>query len=509
MLHRFETQRFTTINGLVPDHFIDNVFGRLFRDGKRQALGDFMVQLFAYQNGPSLESELAKLPTKEFESDQEYFWDVVGSARRNIALVEARDENGLVVDGTRMNDMIGAGTAPFELVFDEDYFADGEIIVGNLNEVYQFRILDKPRMEGTNVVYKVELAGGNTVGVPGERLQTNEKFSVEAAFVEGEMSRKVGDIHFAMPVEMRNEFSHVRLQHKVSGSKLDKKIAVGVPVLMGGKAKVIDSWMPYVLYQFEEQFRHYKGHALAYGRSNRNENGEYTNVGKSGYSLKMGAGLHEQMDVANRIPYNHFSLRLIEKALYMLYAGKVNFKSRRVVLRTGEFGALQFHNAISKEVNAWRPLNFNAEAVGAISKVQSDMHQTALAAGYQFTEWRAPNGCVLSVEVDPSYDDPVRNKIKHPNGGFASSYRYDILDMGTSDQPNIFKCTIKNRPERRGYQWGPFANPFTGETNNTSASYDEDSAVIHQMASLGICVKDPTRTMSIVPSMLLPNSNAA
>lgn len=68
-----------------------------------------------------------------------------------------------------------------------------EYIVGNLNEIYQFRILGDARMEGTNAVYKVELAGGNEDGVPSDRLLQGELFSIEAAFVEGEMSREVGD----------------------------------------------------------------------------------------------------------------------------------------------------------------------------------------------------------------------------------------------------------------------------------------------------------------------------
>ena len=46
------------------------------------------------------------------------------------------------------------------------FVADGEYIVGNLNELYQFRILGDARMEGSNAVYKVELGGGNTQGVP-------------------------------------------------------------------------------------------------------------------------------------------------------------------------------------------------------------------------------------------------------------------------------------------------------------------------------------------------------
>jgi hypothetical protein len=33
-------------------------------------------------------------------------------------------------------------------------------------------------------------------------------------------------------------------------------------------------------------------------------------------------------------------------------------------------------------------------------------------------------------------------------------------------------------------------------------SHDEDSATIHKKATLGICVLDPTRTMSLIPSIL-------
>lgn len=81
------------------------------------------------------------------------------------------------------------------------------------------------------------------------------------------------------------------------------------------------------------------------------------------------------------------------------------------------------------------------------------------------------------------------------------SYRYDILYIGTMDQPNIFKCRIKGQNEMRGYQWG-LRNPFTGQIDNMNMSYDEDSAVIHKMTTLGICVLDPTRTMSIIPAIL-------
>lgn len=140
-----------------------NHLGSIFQQSPQKAT-NIMVQLLAYHRGKTLDTFLNQFPVKEFDDDSEYYWDIIGSSRRNIPLLEARDENGVVV--TEATGMVGAGTTPFYLVFPEDWFADGEYIVGNLNELYQFRILGEPRMEGTNAVYKVELAGGNTQGVP-------------------------------------------------------------------------------------------------------------------------------------------------------------------------------------------------------------------------------------------------------------------------------------------------------------------------------------------------------
>ena len=494
LLGKFQTREFSYWKGLTKDNHLGAIFSRA-----PQKATNLMVQLLAYQRGKTLDTLLNKFPTREFENDEEYTWDVIGSSKRNIPLIEARDENGTVVEDN--GTMIGVGTAPFYLVFGEDWFADGEFIVGNLNEVYQFRVLGDARMEGTNAVYKVELAGGNTDGVPSERLLAGERFSIEAAFVESELSRKVGDVRFSSPVSMRNEFSTIRIHHKVPGNKINRKLAVGIPVVDNGKRTTMNMWMHYVDYELEMQFSDYKNNALAFGRSNRNSNGEYKNIGKSGVVIKTGAGLYEQMDVANTLFYNQFSLKLIEDALYELSAAKLGMGDRYFLIKTGERGATQFHKAVLQEISGWSQFTLNGDALGVVQKTQSPLHSNALAAGFQFVEYKAPNGVRVKIDVDPYYDDPVRNKIQHPLGGPAFSYRYDIMDIGTMDQPNIFKCTVKGEPEIRGYQWG-LRNPFTGELNNPYMSYDEDSATIHKMAKLGICVLDPTRTLSLIPAVL-------
>lgn len=40
----------------------------------------------------------------------------------------------------------------------------------------------------------------------------------------------------------------------------------------------------------------------------------------------------------------------------------------------------------------------------------SPLNQNSLVAGYQFTEYQAPNGIRVKIEVDPMYDDPVETK---------------------------------------------------------------------------------------------------
>ena len=484
---------------------ISSIFGT-----KVQKVQGVMVQLMAFKYGKTLDTMLSKLPVKEFENGEDYVWDVVGSTERIIPLVEARDENGKVVAAGDNN--VGAGTQPFYLVFAEHWFFDGETIEGNLGNRYPLRILGDAREEGSNYVYKVETMGGITDGVPAERLLPGEQFSYGAAFVEGGLSRKVGGIRHAVPVSMSNEWSHIRIHHKVSGDMMDDKLAIAVPMNEptndGYKVRMVNSWMLNVDFEVEKTFRNYKNYAYAWGRSNRNKNGEYLNIGKSGDAIRTGAGLYEQIEMGNVIYYNDFSLKLVEDALYDLFAGKEDFKDRKVTIRTGEKGGMLFQKAALTDGSGWKSMfDFNGDNLGLISKT------TNAAAPYggalrvavpQVTEFIAPMGVAITLDIDQSYDNINQSgyKISHPQGGPASSYLFDILDLGSSVNPNIQKCKIKGHPEEwRGYEAG-MRNPFTGAWNNDHMSNDEDAAVIHKMADAGIVVWDPTRTMRIMPDIL-------
>ena len=121
-LGKFQTMSFSHWKGLTKENHLGSI-----AQVAPQKASNLMVQLLAYKYGKTLDTYLAQFPTKEFEDDSEYYWDVIGSSRRNIPLVEARNENGEVVD-ENTEGMIGAGTAAFYLVFPEDWFADGRHI---------------------------------------------------------------------------------------------------------------------------------------------------------------------------------------------------------------------------------------------------------------------------------------------------------------------------------------------------------------------------------------------
>lgn len=125
LLGKFQTREFSYWKGLTSDNHLGAIFAK-----DRQKASNLMVQLLAYQRGKTLDTLLSSFPTKEFETEDEYTWDVIGSSRRNIPLVEARDEDGVLVDPSAVSytkTMVGAGTAPFYLVFAEDWFADGRL----------------------------------------------------------------------------------------------------------------------------------------------------------------------------------------------------------------------------------------------------------------------------------------------------------------------------------------------------------------------------------------------
>lgn len=415
-LGKFQKQTFNYWKGdTLKKHHMGAIFLR-----KPQMATELMVQLLAWHKGKTLNTFLSQFNTKTFESDDEYTWQVIGSARRNYALVEARDVDGNVIDENYPKN-VGIGGEPFYLVFNEDWIGDSETVVGELNELYPMRHQESHgRNEGSRTVYKVALQGSVRGGIPVEELLPGKRFSVEYATVPGELSRKAGTVRFSSPISMRNEFSHLRIHTKVSGALLNDKVAFGIPVVRetpnGGKKEIVNMWMHEVQWQLEQQWDEYKNNMLAFSRSNRDANGEYHDIDfKSGEAIRCGAGLFEQMEYGNTDFYNNFSLKRLMENIYAISRANLDFNQRSFIIKTGEMGAIQFSKAALTEGSGWSPITYeySASELGIMTPVQSKM--TPHGGAYkmvapQVTEFIAPNGAYVKIDVDSFYDDPV-NKL--------------------------------------------------------------------------------------------------
>lgn len=125
-LQRFQTLMF---QGWAKDIDKQNNLGRYMQLAPQSA-SPVITELLATDQGKNLEIFLSQFSVKEFDNDQDYTWDVVGSTRRNIPLKYAVDEDGNVVVPTSVSytkTLIGSDKQLFELVFAEEWFFDGEL----------------------------------------------------------------------------------------------------------------------------------------------------------------------------------------------------------------------------------------------------------------------------------------------------------------------------------------------------------------------------------------------
>ena len=480
-----------------------NHLGSIF-ESKPQTASKMLTRMLTAYHGNSLDNLLSQIPALTLETNEDYTWQMMGASDRNIPLVEARYQGSVV---TATTDQVGVRGATFELVFPERWFSDVHVIVGEKNEIYPIRIIADPYQEGTNWVYTCEAYGfsARNTGIPGEELVAGKRFSTEYSPVEDTLSKKGSDIGFTSPMTFRNKFTRVRKQHVIPGNMIKSKFLATFQEEAGGKSQSFTTWLDYENWKFEYEFAREKNRLLWFGRSSYDPiTGKTDQKGKSGWMIEAGAGLREQMEVSNTFFYNTFSIDLLTNLLLELSITNLGHDERRFVIRTGERGAVLFHKSVQDKASGWTPL-FDQSAQ---KNVASKLHGNARSFGFQYVEYMAPNNVVVTIDVDPMYDDPVRNKIQAPNnghfmGGPAESYRMDIMYIGTIEgEHNIKKVYAANDPDITAYLPGlrdPF-NPQGGRPKLMATTID--GYEVHKSATCSAMIKDAGRTASLIPAIL-------
>lgn len=441
-----------------------------------------------------------KFPTHYLDTEGPYRWMLQGADERNIPLVKA----SLVTAGTALTaaNTPGIARTSFYMWFPERYFEITSVIVGEHPDDYVLRVTEDPASDGTQWRYKVELiTGDDNLYVPVADLAGGTRWSEEYGLVEQELSKRGNNVHHSAPYQMENVTSYIRKNYDVPGNMIlsgqNKPLAYAFRDQDGNTQT---RWIDKLGWDFMVQFRRDKARLLLHGKSNKLADGSYGNKGESGNTIRSGFGLYEQMEGGNTLYYNDFSADLIGDFALDLSIGKLPEDKREFILSTGERGLYKFHQSMADKAA-------NISWLQSSQNMQINSDGTAKLIEGQFTEYTFVNGIKFKVMLDPMKDDPIRNKLPHPDGGLASSYVYDIWDVGTTDgKSNIMKVAVKNNEEFFRYIPGmrdPFSAGGLGKNSEPAMTASPvDGYSVYKMFIGGMMLNNPLKTGRIIPSIL-------
>lgn len=475
--------------GLTTENHLGYLFGE-----QPERIGKFISRLEYLDLGEDLISYMEQFPTHYLEDDKEFEWMLQGAEEKNIPLVKATDINGTSVTAT---DEFGKGISRFKLYFSEQLFFQTHVIAGPNPDFYKL-LVRTAEQEGSYFVHEVELVTGDVdLYVPYEELVAGTRWHVEYSLSEQTLSKTGSDVSFTSPFKMANRMSMMRKKHLVPGNMINKKL--NDPVIFGlhgKKDETFTTWLNKLDWEFRRQFRREKARLLMYGTSNRMADGSYGNIGESGYEIKAGMGLREQISPSNIMYYNNFDIETFVDYCLSLSVGKLPQDSRRFVIGTGEHGLKMISRAIEQYATS-SALEYN-RIEGLTGGSQASYHRP------QYVKLADINGIRLEFMHIPQYDDGVRNSIKHPDGGLAESHRMTIMDFGTADgAPNIQMVRAKGFEEQFGYIPGlrdPYSPGGLGKPKVMATPVD--GYEIHKADWFGMMIRNSQRLGEWIPNVL-------
>jgi len=439
-------------------------------------------------------AHIEKLPTLTLEQDEEYQWPLAGADERRIPILGAATSRANAIAGTFVTDgsvKLGLGKSVFYMVFPEHYFEIPTVIAGPRTESYQLRLTSVENI-GDTYLYTAEFVTGNyDLFVPYTDVLTGVTFAEMYGQVEQEFSIRGNGVHHTSPFILRNTPSMIRKNYEVGGNMINK--GKNVPLafaFMDENGKTQTRWIDKLGFDAATQFRRDKSRLIMYGKSNRLDDGTYGNRGESGNIIRSGFGMYEQMDGGNIAFYNNFSVDYLVQFALGMCVGKIKEDNRKFTLVTGEYGKVQFHEAIKLYAQSNPTL-------------RTDMNLKNGGKTYDFNQFDnvvTVNGIEFSVIVDPMKDDPITNGgLRHPNGGYMSSYTYDIFDFGTTNgEANIKKVAIKGNDELMYYIPG-MRDPYSPNSPIKNTASHKDGYDVGMAWWGGVAIINPLSTGRLLP----------
>jgi hypothetical protein len=460
--------------GLTTDNHLGTVFSE-----QPTLVSGVMSRVFGMYSHAGLDSILSMLGAEEeLSSDADFEWYLKGDDEKAIRIVSFN-----ATDVTRP----GVNNTIFELELAEKYFAYTDKLVFD-DRKFAVRVMEEPISNGVNWLYRVQLmTGDSTLFVPPALLAANRMVSKEYSPQERTLSKTAGETSFTSPFKLRNSFSTLRKTYTIPGNMHSRPLVI--ELLDPKSMKTTKIWTQYAEWEFMCQWYKEKNRNLIYSESNKGASGMYNMTGASGFPIIEGAGLRQQIAPAYKFNYTQFTIDWLEDVLLNLSINILPEDSRHFVALTGERGMIQFHRALENHAARFQPLD---------SKRISGSGQN-LVFGGQYREYLGPQGIRFTLVHLPEYDNPVSNRLQHPDGGPVESYRYTILNFGThKGKKNIRRVYPKGRKELMWHIAGSTSPLGPNMSFSKGSASAVDGYELHCMANQGLLIENPMSCAELI-----------
>jgi hypothetical protein len=420
---------------------------------------------------------------QELPDDNDFEWYLKGDDEKAISI--------LGYDATDTGKPGQFGTLIY-IKMSEKYFAVTDKLILDDGET-GVRVMQEPYAEASAYVYPCQLMTNDVSEfVSPSLLVGGSKASKEYSPQERTLNRTYGETHYTSPFKMRNSMSFLSKTYTIPGNMHQRPLVIEMTDPKSNATTKI--WTQYAEYEFMCQWMKEKERMLFFSKSNKQFDGSYAMMGASGTPIVEGAGIREQISPSYKFYYTDFTIDYLEDVLLNLSINLLPEDQRHFVAFTGERGMVQFHRALENHAARFQPLD--SKRIGGAGQ--------NLSFQGQYRDYMGPQGIRFTLTHLPMYDDEIRNRIPHPKGGYTESYRYTILNMGTSGgESNIRRVYPKGRKELMWHVAGS-TSPLGPNTNfNASSASPVDGYQLFAQAQQGVLIQNPMSCAELIYSSTL------
>lgn len=444
-----------------------------------QTESDIITQIHgAYMGKFGLQTILDKYPIRYLENDADWRWFLRGDMDKAIPIVSFS-----ATDNARP----GVANQPFQLVVAENWFSASDHLIFD-NRDYSVRIKDNGVSTPLGWQYTVEhMKPSTTFFIPPSLMTAGKKVSRQNNSDTHILGKEYTDTHFTSHFEMRNIFSTASMKYVCPANMTQRKMLIGLKAPDGTISK---NWTVYQDLVFEWQWKEMLNAQLMYGEFNQRPDGTYDKLATSGFPIKLGAGLRQQISPTYRYYYNSFNLDYLLEIGLNLSINMLQEDDREFIVATGERGMVMASDAIADKVGIFQPIVLNSEQ----SRVGGSGQDLRFQG--QYKSYWGPQGIKWTFVNMPEYNNAVHNRQQFKNA-YSENYRMTIFNVGSKNgEANIQKVMPKNS-DKKWYIPGS-VNPTGPQTGGMGAS-PVDGYEYYRRITHGIQLRDPLSACEIIP----------